>query len=342
MAKKEIIGVKVHPLVLLSVVDHYTRPDGKNTKRVVGCLLGHTHNGYAHAVNSFAVPFEETRKPLTKESSPWFLNFTYLEDMYEMFNKVNSREKIIGWYSSGPEIQGLDKDIHRLFSELPQLSKSADDLPVYLIVKVHGRGSEIPCQAYKTMSVVREDGTNDMEFKNLVAEIEQSEPEEMSTEHLLRDTADTSHLQSLNNQVMSVSNSMRSLKGRLGQIQGYLESVESGKLPADSVNHLEIMENLQQIVNLLPNVNTPLMVQSFNVKNNDQMLALYMAHIVRTVQALDRLIENKRLEKGRQKEAKDKVAENEKTKKEKREKESESGDKMDVDSKTDNKSADQA
>ena len=55
-SKEEVIEkVVVHPLVLLSVVDHFNRI-GKtgNTRRVVGVLLGSVRNKVLDIANSFA------------------------------------------------------------------------------------------------------------------------------------------------------------------------------------------------------------------------------------------------------------------------------------------------
>lgn len=46
--------VVIHPLVLLSVVDHYNRVAKDTKKRVVGVLLGETYKGRIDATNSFA------------------------------------------------------------------------------------------------------------------------------------------------------------------------------------------------------------------------------------------------------------------------------------------------
>ena len=46
--------VVVHPLVLLSVVDHYNRVAKDTKKRVVGILLGETHKGRIDITNCFA------------------------------------------------------------------------------------------------------------------------------------------------------------------------------------------------------------------------------------------------------------------------------------------------
>ena len=56
--------VIVHPLVLLSVVDHFNRM-GKvgHSKRVMGLLLGSwSSKGVLDISNSFAVPFDEDEK----------------------------------------------------------------------------------------------------------------------------------------------------------------------------------------------------------------------------------------------------------------------------------------
>jgi len=57
-----IADVTVHPLVLLSVADHYHRVARGTRKRVVGVLLGEVVRGRVDVMNSFAVPFEEDAK----------------------------------------------------------------------------------------------------------------------------------------------------------------------------------------------------------------------------------------------------------------------------------------
>jgi 26S proteasome regulatory subunit N8 len=46
--------VVVHPLVLLSVVDHYNRTCKNTKKRAVGCLLGSWQGKILDVANSFA------------------------------------------------------------------------------------------------------------------------------------------------------------------------------------------------------------------------------------------------------------------------------------------------
>ena len=65
--------------------------------------------------------------------------------------------------------------------------------------------------------------------------------------------------------------------------------MSAGELP---VNH-EIIQNLQDIFNLLPNLNLHSLVTAFSVSANDQLMVLYLASLIRAVIALHNLINNK-------------------------------------------------
>ena len=61
--KLRIAEVIIHPLVLLSVADHYHRVARGTRKRVIGILLGQSlPGGTMDITNSIAVPFEEDSK----------------------------------------------------------------------------------------------------------------------------------------------------------------------------------------------------------------------------------------------------------------------------------------
>lgn len=57
-ASSNDIVVKVHPMVLFSVLDHYLRRP-ENQKRVIGTLLGTVSANVVEITNSFAVPHME-------------------------------------------------------------------------------------------------------------------------------------------------------------------------------------------------------------------------------------------------------------------------------------------
>ena len=77
-----------------------------------------------------------------------------------------------------------------------------------------------------------------------------------------------------------------------------------------------IIYALQNIFNLLPNLNMEELVRAFAVKTNDMMLAIYLASVIRAVVALHNLIDNRIVNKEKER-ASDEAA----TKKEKDDKE---------------------
>ena len=105
---KDAVEVIIHPLVLLSVADHYNRIAKDSQNRVVGVLLGNRSRGKIDVSNSFAVPFEED----LNNPSVWFLDHNFLYTMYWMFKKVNSNEEIVGFYSSGPKVKENDLKVY--------------------------------------------------------------------------------------------------------------------------------------------------------------------------------------------------------------------------------------
>lgn len=75
------------------------------------------------------------------------------------------------------------------------------------------------------------------------------------------------------------------------------------------MNH-QIVYQLQDILNLLPDVTTDNFTETMYVKTNDQMLVVYLASMVRSIIALHNLINNKLTnrdaEEGKKDEGKDK------------------------------------
>lgn len=272
--------VVVHPLVLLSVVDHSTRLFKSGIKkRVVGVLLGSWRSkGILDVSNSFAVPFDED----DRDPKVWFVDHDYLENKYQMFKKVNAREKIVGWYHSGPKLHQNDIAINDLVRRYCSNS-------VLVIIDTEASNVGLPTEAYYSVEEVHDDGTpTSKTFEHVASEIGAEEAEEVGVEHLLRDIKDTVY-GSLGERLTSQVLGLRGLYQHLTHVRDYLQQVLDGTLP---VNHAIVYE-LQDMFNLLPDVSNAGLVKSLSVKTNDQMLVVYLASLVRSVIALHNLINNK-------------------------------------------------
>ncbi|KAL9001979.1 MAG: hypothetical protein Q9188_005075 [Gyalolechia gomerana] len=297
--------VSVAPLVLLSAADHFGRSGKGPRKRVVGVLLGQNDGQNVRVSNSFAVPFEED----DKDPSVWFLDHNYVESMNDMFKKVNAREKLIGWYHSGPKLRASDLEINELF-------KRYTPNPLLVIIDVQPKEVGVPTDAYFAVEEIKDDGTTTSKtFVHTPSVIEAEEAEEIGVEHLLRDIRDVA-VGTLSTRITSQLQSLQGLHLRLRDIGQYLQKVLNGELP---VNHA-ILGNLQDVFNLLPNLSTPTtapqingatsstdnteLARAMSIKTNDQLMAIYLSSLIRAITAFHDLIENK-IQNRQQQEEKD-------------------------------------
>jgi 26S proteasome regulatory subunit N8 len=224
--------------------------------------------------------------------------------MNDMFKKVNAREKLIGWYHSGPKLRASDLEINELF-------KRYTPNPLLVIIDVQPTEVGVPTDAYFAVEEIKDDGTTTSKtFVHTPSIIEAEEAEEIGVEHLLRDIRDVA-VGTLSTRITAQLQSLQGLHHRLRDISSYLQRVLDGDLP---VNHA-ILGNLQDIFNLLPNLSTPTtkpingddnkaasasqienseLARSMSIKTNDQLMTIYLSSLVRAITAFHDLIENKR------------------------------------------------
>ena len=268
------------------------------------------------------VPFEEDEK----DPSVWFLDHNFVESMRDMFKKINAREKLVGWYHSGPKLRASDLEINELF-------KRYTPNPLLVIVDVQPKEVGVPTDAYFAVDEIKDvssyrrraipsvlasgsyalidiirkqDGTTTSKtFVHTPSIIEAEEAEEIGVEHLLRDIRDVA-VGTLSTRITSQLQSLQGLHLRLRDIGQYLQKVLDHELP---VNHA-ILGNLQDVFNLLPNLSTPAatprisgaleqptenseLARAMSIKTNDQLMAIYLSSLIRAITAFHDLIENK-------------------------------------------------
>lgn len=91
------------------------------------------------------MPFEEDEK----DPSVWFLDHNYVESMNDMFKKVNAREKLIGWYHTGPKLRASDLEINELF-------KRYTPNPLLVIIDVQPKEVGVPTDAYFAVEEIKD------------------------------------------------------------------------------------------------------------------------------------------------------------------------------------------
>ena len=69
--------------------------------------------------------------------------------MNDMFKKVNAREKLIGWYHTGPKLRASDLEINELF-------KRYTPNPLLVIIDVQPKEVGVPTDAYFAVEEIKD------------------------------------------------------------------------------------------------------------------------------------------------------------------------------------------
>lgn len=314
--EREPVGVKLHPIALLSIVDHFERTVGnKKSKRCLGVLLGENNQNVYDVTNSYAVPFDEEEG----SNGAWFVDHNFHETMYAMFKKINIKERILGWYVTGTTFKEQDLEINELWAKYcPN--------PVLAVIDVRSKSPiELPMKAFFSAQKITERGLVVRVFKNIPCSVDAFEPEEVGVEHLLRQIKDL-NMNSLKNKLTNRINSLVALKSKIDTIVKYLDETAAGKRIGDK----DILKAVQEIMSNLPKILGEDFKRTLSVTTNDNYLSLYVSSIVKTVINTHNLLNNRiktleekeaaKLEEAKEKE-KDKEKEKEKEKEADKEKE---------------------
>ncbi|GAB4837237.1 hypothetical protein Ancab_002140 [Ancistrocladus abbreviatus] len=174
-----------------------------NSARLVGVLLGisssngaivNVTNSYEESVECGAtvaasllsndehmiVPFQED------EDDPrlWVLDQNFHESRYSMFRRINAKQHLVGWYSTGANLQENDSEIHKLFDV---------SVPNPVLVKINvqpPKEQEEPTKAYYAVKDIEK--CNQV-FVHVPSEIGALYVDEVGKGHLLIDVEDTTN-----------------------------------------------------------------------------------------------------------------------------------------------------
>jgi COP9 signalosome complex subunit 6 len=123
MSSSSGLTFKLHPLVIVNISDHYTRIKAQSGSaspppRVYGCVLGVQTGRTVEIFNSFELHYDATQNVLDR---------AFLESKQEQYKKVFPKYDVLGWYSTGSDIQDSDMLIHKALTDI-------NESPVYLLL----------------------------------------------------------------------------------------------------------------------------------------------------------------------------------------------------------------
>lgn len=266
----------VHPLVVISILDHHKRRN-KGLSRVVGTLLGvrNPKDGTTAITNCFPVIHRESEEQVQ-------LDVQYHSQMYQLHQRTNPREKVVGWYSTGNDFFSYNSSlIHSVY--IKECASESQASPCFLCVDTNLSENKLGARLFRSVDICLE------ENKVLVSRFEEvpirqkaTEAEKIGIDVLIKGKPDNDHQfdspASISSDIDSLEMSLADLLGMLDDVKDYVARVQSGEVAPDLQTGALIANALSQI----PHV-TPEKFQSMFAGNlQDMLMIVYLANLTRT------------------------------------------------------------
>ncbi|UKK02699.2 hypothetical protein MACK_002794 [Theileria orientalis] len=137
---------KIHPTVIFTILDSYMRrEDGQYN--VIGTLLGIVCEGNTVEITDSFVD----RHSLTDEGLLQIIK-DHHENMYELKQKINPKEQVVGWFCTGSEMTELTCAVHGWFKQFNSVSMFYPNPnlyePIHLLVDATCDSGSMMMKAY--------------------------------------------------------------------------------------------------------------------------------------------------------------------------------------------------
>ncbi|XP_047334721.1 eukaryotic translation initiation factor 3 subunit F-like [Impatiens glandulifera] len=253
------VSAKVHPLVIFNICDCYVRrPD--QSDRVIGTLLGSVlPDGTIDIRNSYAVPHNESSDQVA-------LDIDYHHNMLSSHQKVNPKEVIVGWFSTGLGVTGGSALIHDFYSR--EVSN-----PIHLTVDTGFKNGEASIKGFVSVNLSLGDHQLAAQFQEIPLDLCMVEAERVSYDVLKSTSVDK-----LPNDLEGMEASMKHLLALIEDVYQYVDDVAEGRVEADN----DIGRFISETVASIPKVPSQALDKLVNDSLQDNLLLLYLSSIMRT------------------------------------------------------------
>ncbi|XP_015919367.1 eukaryotic translation initiation factor 3 subunit F [Parasteatoda tepidariorum] len=261
------LTVKIHPVVLFSIIDSYERRNDLQ-HRVIGTLLGIHEKGAVEVTNCLCIPHNESEDEVA-------VDMEFAKAMYELHKKVNPSEVIVGWYATGADVTGHSVLIHDYYSR-------ETNNPVHLTVDTSLSEGSVTWKAFTSTSFGVPGKNTGTMFTPCKVEIVGYEPElvgmklaQQTKYNKQRSAEILPDLDLINNAILDM------LKLSVVVIE-YVDDVLANRKPADN----SVGRTLMDIVQSVPQMTPEEFQEMLNSNMKDLLMVLYLSNLTRSQLAL--------------------------------------------------------
>eukprot|EP01134_Creolimax_fragrantissima_P003164 CFRG3164T1 len=257
-------SVKVRPVVLFSVIDHYMRRDAGQA-RVIGTLLGYTEDGVVHVTNCFPVPHGETDDQVA-------VNMEFHQTMFQLHQKVSTREQIVGWYATGNGITSHSVLIHEFYGREARS-------PVHLTLNTELKTNDpLAVKCYTSNAIGAPGFTTGVVFTPIEFELSYLEAERIGLDTLERSKDATNGTLALMSESEQLEKAIVRMLEMIEHVKDYVSQVLDGKIVANNL----VGRHLMEVISAVPEVDGLTLDKMFNNSLLDVVMIVYLSNLTRT------------------------------------------------------------
>ncbi|KAI0796989.1 Mov34-domain-containing protein [Abortiporus biennis] len=256
--------VTVHPVALFSILDHYLRRTDAQ-ERVIGTLLGtRSDTGEIDVRSSFPVLHSETDEQVA-------VDMEYHRNMYELHHKVNPKEVIVGWYSTGSNLNTYSALIQNFYTQ-----ETAPHQAIHIAVNTGVEaGQPAGVKAYVSSPVGVSPKPENAVFVPIPCELRFKETERSGLDLLLNASSQSSSSAHPSTDLDVLESAIQSVYDMLERVLTYVRSVLAGEVKGDAAVGRYLMDTLGQSTDDLEK-------GGFNASLQDTLMVSYLANLVRS------------------------------------------------------------
>ncbi|XP_014811856.1 PREDICTED: eukaryotic translation initiation factor 3 subunit F [Calidris pugnax] len=260
--------VRLHPVVLASIVDSFERRN-EGAARVIGTLLGTVDKHSVEVTNCFSVPHNESEDEVA-------VDMEFAKNMYELHKKVSPSEIILGWYATGHDITEHSVLIHEYYS------REAHN-PIHLTVDTSLQNSRMSIKAYVSAPMGVPGKTMGVMFTPLTVKYVYYDTERIGVDLIMKTCFSPNRVIGLSSDLQQVGSASARIQDTLSMVLQYAEDVLSGKVAADNT----VGRFLMDLINQVPKIPPEDFETMLNSNINDLLMVTYLANLTQSQIALN-------------------------------------------------------
>ncbi|MCO5563967.1 hypothetical protein L7F22_017620 [Adiantum nelumboides] len=194
------------------------------------------------------------------------VDIEYHRSMFELHQRVNPKEVIVGWYSTSAGVSGSDALIQDFYA------REATN-PVYLTVDTTFQDESASIKAFVSTALSLGDRQLAAQFHEVQLDLRMVEAERVGFD-VLKKTI----VEKLPDDLEALETSMLRLQSMIDSVFKYVEDVIEGRSPPDNA----VGRYLADTIASIPKISPDAFDRLFNDSIQDLLLVLYLANLTRT------------------------------------------------------------